>query len=82
MAFSASGLTTPSFGVGKNRRHSYSTPDTTTTVGGANYFDSAWEKLSAGDVIECVCTTGGTPTAILKVVTASSSSAVTVANFT
>lgn len=58
---------------------SYVTADTAATVETAAYFNTAYNLLSKGDVIEAVMVMGGTPVAKRYVVTASSSTAVTIA---
>lgn len=60
--------------------HGYTTNDTLATVLGANYFDSAYARLAAGDVIFASVDMDGTPDFAILRVTASSSAGVTVAD--
>jgi len=59
----------------------YVTADTAATVEGAGYFPAAslYTSVAVGDVIEAVMVVGGTPVKKTYVVTASTSSAITIA---
>lgn len=57
----------------------YSTKDAAATVETAGYFDTAYDIVGKGDTIQAVMAIGGTPVLKHYVVTASSSSGVTVA---
>jgi hypothetical protein len=57
----------------------YITTDTAAVVEAAHYFDSIYQNLPVGTVIEATMAMGGTPVIKDYVVTASSASAVTIA---
>lgn len=61
------------------RRWAYSTKDPAATVETAGYFNTLYDILKKGDVIQAVMAFGGTPVVKTYVVTASSSAGVTIA---
>lgn len=54
--------------------HAYATDDAPATVEGTGYFNSARNRLTAGDMIDAAMTLGGTPVTKRYVVTASPAS--------
>lgn len=56
----------------------YRTTDAKATIMAANYFNSSWEALPKGTILDIVAATDTTPVYFSVIVTASSSSAVTV----
>lgn len=70
----------PSGEAGANlKKHVYVTNDDTAAVQTAGYFNSIWQRLKKGDHIDCTLTLSATPMRRDYIVTASSSSAVTIA---
>lgn len=63
------------------RTHKYATVDNLVAVTGANYFDSIYDQISEGDLIQSYIDTDGTPAVVLLQVTAITSGAVTVSAF-
>ncbi len=89
MAYSADGfrtldyIGTVSAGTpGTNTKiHGYVTADDAATVETANYFLDVYRRLRAGDQIQATLAISGTPVGRMYVVTASSSTTVTIAPF-
>lgn len=86
MAFADKGLevepTGASAGAGADQmliEACYVTTDTKATVLTAGYFNAAYKRLPKGTMMEVVSDFGGTPATFRLVVTASSSTAVTIA---
>lgn len=84
MAFTFNSLRTIAFAsnVAAGRSlavHHYVTTEAYADIAANGYFDSAYKLLGKGDIIMAVCSVGGTPVLRSYVVTASSSSGVTIA---
>ncbi|MBX6375360.1 MAG: hypothetical protein IRZ13_14140 [Acetobacteraceae bacterium] len=76
----AFGSTRPNGAAGHRRKlHLYVSDDTHATVSGADYFNALYEQLNPGDIILAALNLGATPELRAYIVTASSSTAVTIA---
>lgn len=85
MAYAASGLRRMAYGgfldtagAAPVTYHSYVTNDTLAQIIAANYFDSAYQRLSVGDIVWAHVDMDGTPDVTMLRVTVSSSAGVTV----
>lgn len=58
--------------------HGYITNDDLAAIETAGYFNSIWKRLKKGDWIYCSLDVDATPIGIIKIVTASTSSGVTI----
>lgn len=58
-------------------RYLYATTDAKNVVTANGYFNDAAARLNVGDIVECACNTGGTPSHALRMVTANDGTTVT-----